>query len=84
MIEAFQRLFTRTLVQLNIGAVAPPTAPQYDIRDPRHPANIGWRRQDAGQGERRVRYVVAVPIGSSADEAVRRYFDVWPHTRSRR
>jgi len=63
---------------------ARPAAPQYDIRDPRHPANIGWRRQDVGHGERHVRYVVAVPTGSSADEAVRRYFDVWPRSRSRR
>jgi len=84
MIRAFKSLFTTTLTRQDIGLAAPPAAQQYDIRDPWHPANIGWRRQDAGQGDRRVRYVVAVPIGSSADEAVRRYFDVWPHSRPRR
>jgi len=87
MITAFRRLFATKLTVLGTGPAAPvasPAAPKYDIRDPRHPMNCGWRRQDAGQGERHVRYVMVAPARNSADAALRRYLDVWPHTRSRR
>ena len=43
------------------GRTAKPTAPQYDINDPRHPVNAmdGWRRADLPEG-RRVRFRFAI------------------------
>ena len=35
--------------------------PQYDLNDPRHPVNAGWRRSDLPEGHRRVRFRVTMP-----------------------
>ena len=35
--------------------------PQYDLNDPRHPVNAGWRRSDLPEGHRPVRFRVTVP-----------------------
>ncbi len=35
--------------------------PQYDLSDPRHPINAGWRRSDLSAGRGRVRFRVTVP-----------------------
>jgi hypothetical protein len=34
---------------------------EFDINDPRHPVNAGWRRVDLPEGRRRVRFIVSVP-----------------------
>ena len=35
--------------------------PQFDVNDPRHPINAGWRRVDLPEGHRRVRFRVTAP-----------------------
>jgi len=35
--------------------------PEFEINDPRHPVNAGWRRVDLPEGHRRVRFRVSVP-----------------------
>lgn len=34
--------------------------PEFDINDPRHPINSGWRRIDVSEDRRRVRFRVTV------------------------
>lgn len=34
--------------------------PEFDINDPRHPVNAGWRRVDLQEGRHRVRFRVTV------------------------
>jgi len=34
---------------------------EFDINDPRHPVNAGWRRVDLPEERRRVRFRVSVP-----------------------
>ena len=48
------------LTLLNLFRPTDQRQPEFDINDPRHPLNAGWRRIDIAEGRRRIRFHVTV------------------------